>query len=140
MRGKFISQGTRQIIHKWLVAKRIFPLPVNSMRLEGIAAIGDEDHRSSAGLESPKHFTDGSSIILNVFEYFMAENQVKRRFRKREGFPGGVNNMMPWMMMPQAGTDPNNPGSGYDPNAMSTMLMNQMMQNFSLSGDKDENR
>lgn len=53
---------------------------------------------------------------------------------------GGVNNMMPWMMMPQAGTDPNNPGSGYDPNAMSTMLMNQMMQNFSLSGDKDENR
>lgn len=47
--------------------------------------------------------------------------------------------MMPWMMMPQAGADPNNPG-GYDPNAMSTMLMNQMLQNFSLSGDKDDNR
>jgi len=56
---------------------------------------------------------------------------------------GGNNNntgfgMTPWMM-PQAGGDPNSP-NGYDPTAMSNMLMNQMLQNFSLEGNKDDNR
>jgi tetratricopeptide (TPR) repeat protein len=49
-------------------------------------------------------------------------------------------NMMPWMM--QQSASPNNPNAmgGYDPNAMSNMLMNQMLQNFSLDSSKDDNR
>jgi hypothetical protein len=54
----------------------------------------------------------------------------------------GMNPMMPYMMMPQMGADPNNPnGMGnIDPNVMSSLLMNQMMQNFSLDGSKDQDR
>lgn len=47
--------------------------------------------------------------------------------------------MMPWMMQ----QNPNNPTSGnpvYDPNVMSTMLMNQMLNNFSMESNKDDNR
>ncbi len=57
------------------------------------------------------------------------------------GNNNGMNSsMMPWAMMPQA--DPSNPagGSNIDPNIMSTMLMNQMMQGFSLDGNTDKDR
>ncbi len=62
------------------------------------------------------------------------------------GMSGNNNNMgntgfgmTPWMMPQAGGSDPNSP-NGYDPNAMSNMLMNQMLQNFSLEGNKDDNR
>lgn len=45
---------------------------------------------------------------------------------------GGLN-MLPYMMMQQNG-DPNSPNA-VDPNAMSTMLMNQMMSNFNFNMD-----
>lgn len=53
---------------------------------------------------------------------------------------GGMNNN-PWayMMMPQATGDPNNPPK-IDPSVMSNLLMNQMMQNFTLGGNSEENR
>jgi tetratricopeptide (TPR) repeat protein len=56
------------------------------------------------------------------------------------GGTGGMN-AMPWMMQ---GTNPSTGGNsygagGFDPNVMSNMMMNQMLQNFTLSGDKDDN-
>lgn len=58
---------------------------------------------------------------------------------------GGSNNnqsgMNPWamMMMPQATGDPNNPyAPKIDPSVMSNMLMQQMMQNFSLDGNNSK--
>lgn len=52
---------------------------------------------------------------------------------------GGGNgmNMLPLLMMQQSGNGAT-PGSGVDPSIMSTMLMNQMMQNFSMGGDKNQ--
>lgn len=44
---------------------------------------------------------------------------------------------MPGMMGLPNGTNGNTP---FDPNIMSTMLMNQMMQNMNLSGEQGENR
>lgn len=49
---------------------------------------------------------------------------------------GGAN---PWAyMMPQMTGDPNAPK--VDPSVMSNMLMNQMMQNFNLDGNKQDNQ
>ncbi|HEY9687787.1 MAG TPA: tetratricopeptide repeat protein [Coleofasciculaceae cyanobacterium] len=58
------------------------------------------------------------------------------------GGGNGMNAMSPLMMMPQMGADPSNPnGMGnIDPSVMSNLLMNQMMQNFSLDGSKDQDR
>jgi hypothetical protein len=52
---------------------------------------------------------------------------------------GGSNgmNMMPWMMPGAMGTNGNS--STMDPNMMSTMMMNQMMQNMNLGGSSEEN-
>lgn len=44
------------------------------------------------------------------------------------------------MMMPPGNNGQPNTGETPDPGMMSDMLMEQMMQNFTLSGDKDENR
>jgi hypothetical protein len=57
----------------------------------------------------------------------------------------GMNGMnaMPWMMMPGAAGANTNGASGmggFDPSLMSTMMMNQMMQNMNMSGNSDENR
>jgi hypothetical protein len=54
----------------------------------------------------------------------------------------GMSTMLPYMMMPQMGADPSSPnGMGnIDPSVMSSLLMNQMMQNFSLDGGKDQDR
>lgn len=51
------------------------------------------------------------------------------------------NNTMNWMQ--QLPNDPNNPGNqnpyqNIDPNIMSTMMMNQMLQNFSFESKKDD--
>lgn len=53
------------------------------------------------------------------------------------GMQGGMNAAMPWMMMPQTGGAE---GQQIDPNVMSTFLMNQMMQNFSLDGGSKDDR
>jgi hypothetical protein len=60
------------------------------------------------------------------------------QFGNQNGQNNGMS-MLPFMMMP---SDPNNPNSAnkIDPNIMSNMMMNQMMQNFSLGGNKDEDR
>jgi tetratricopeptide (TPR) repeat protein len=50
---------------------------------------------------------------------------------------GGGMNMLPFMM-PQGAGDGANPMSNMDPNVMSSMMMNQMMQNFDFSGSKDK--
>jgi len=49
------------------------------------------------------------------------------------------NNWMQMMMQPQNPNDPNSMQPQFNPDMMSTMMMNQMMQNFSLdAGKKDE--
>jgi hypothetical protein len=55
---------------------------------------------------------------------------------------GGMN-AMPWMMMPGANGTNNNGAAGmggFDPSLMSTMMMNQMMQNMTLNSNSEENR
>lgn len=57
----------------------------------------------------------------------------------QNGMSGGMNggmNPMSWMMMPGMGTAGSNGSGGYDPNVMSNMMMNQMMQGFGgMGGD-----
>jgi hypothetical protein len=59
------------------------------------------------------------------------------------GMGGGGNNlnsMLPYMMMNNGGGNGgagSNTGGGLDPNFMSTMMMNQMLQNFNLDGNKN---
>src|SRR5689334_12426143 len=60
------------------------------MSLEGISAVGTEEDGASAGFKYANHFADGGAIILYVFDHFMAEDQVKGRRRKRNIFPGGI--------------------------------------------------
>lgn len=57
------------------------------------------------------------------------------------GGAGGMNPMM-YMMAPQGQGDPNNPnGMGnIDTSIMSNVIMNQMLQNFSLDSGKDQDR
>lgn len=51
---------------------------------------------------------------------------------------GGLNPWMYLMQQPQ-GNNPNNSMPSIDPNVMSNLLMNQMMQNFSLEGSRPDN-
>lgn len=57
----------------------------------------------------------------------------------QNGMSGGMNggmNPMSWMMMPGMGAAGSNGSGGYDPSAMSNMMMNQMMQGFGgMGGD-----
>lgn len=53
----------------------------------------------------------------------------------QNGMNGGMN-PMGWMMMPGMGAAGTNGSGGYDPNVMSNMMMNQMMQGFGgMGGD-----
>src|SRR5688572_23557334 len=68
------------------------------MGLKRIAAIRAEDNSASAGFprhrvgtsEDADHFSDGSTVILYVFDHFMAEDQVERPGRKRKAFTCGI--------------------------------------------------
>ncbi len=90
MWSKFISQGAREIIYEQLIAEMIFSLPINSMCLEGIAAVWAKENDTPSGFEDANHFVDGGAVTLYVFDHFVAENQVKGPGRKREEFSGGV--------------------------------------------------
>src|SRR4026209_238049 len=98
MRRQFIARAAPQIIHKELVAEIIFALPVNSMRLKWIAAIGAEDDSPPAGsprlrvgtAKGTNYFANRRAVILYVFDHFMAENQVKRRRGEGKGFSSRV--------------------------------------------------
>jgi hypothetical protein len=68
------------------------------MRLEGITAIRAKDDGPSAGLEYADHLTYRGTVILYVFDHFMAEDQVKRRGGKRDEFPGSIENV--WRIDP----------------------------------------
>jgi hypothetical protein len=61
--------------------------------LKRIAAIGDEDQDTSAGLKHTDHLTDREAVILDVLEHLMAEDQVKGRGREREALPGSIDNV-----------------------------------------------
>src|SRR5690348_10394106 len=63
------------------------------MCFKGITSIRAEESNPSAGFEDADHFTDRAAVILYVFNYFVAEDQVKGPGRKRNKFPGGVENM-----------------------------------------------
>lgn len=56
---------------------------------------------------------------------------------QNNGTMGGMN-PMGWMMMPGMNSGANGAG-GYDPNVMSNMMMNQMMQGFGMGGDGSGN-
>ncbi len=57
------------------------------------------------------------------------------------GQMGGNSGFNPMMGgMPGGESFGGNPMGNIDPNVMSSLLMNQMMQNFSLDGNKDDNR
>ena len=60
------------------------------MRFEGIAAIRTKDDDTSTRLEHADHLADRGAVILYVFDHFMAEDQVEGLGRKRDEFPGGI--------------------------------------------------
>src|SRR6185503_12442301 len=63
------------------------------MCLEWVAAIGNEENNASTRPEDTDHFADRGAIILDVFDYFVAKDQIKRRRRKRDGFACCINNV-----------------------------------------------
>src|SRR5512133_377283 len=79
----------------------ISPVPINSMRFKRITAIRAEERNPSAGLprrgvgtsEEADHLADRRAIILDMFDHFVAEDQVKRRGKERDKFPCRVYDM-----------------------------------------------
>src|SRR5919106_764680 len=55
------------------------------MRFKWIAAIWTKQNDASTGFQGTDHFKDRGVVILYVFNHLMAEDQVKRPGRKREG-------------------------------------------------------
>lgn len=90
MRGQPVAQQARQVIDERDVAKAVMSTPVNAMRLEGVANIRDENHRPAARFKDPYHLLRGAAVVGDVFEDFVAENQVENGSRIRQGFSGGI--------------------------------------------------
>ena len=47
------------------------------MCFERIAAVGAEENDASTGNEGAYHLVDRQAVVLDVFDHFMAEDQVK---------------------------------------------------------------
>src|SRR5690606_7964098 len=88
-------------IDEEFITKAIFPFPVDAVRLEGISAVGAKDDGASARVQYTDHFADGGAVVLDVFDHFVAEDQVERPGRKRDAFPGGVEDV--WRVGPRFG-------------------------------------
>ena len=93
VRSKFIAQISRQVIDKGLVAEMIFAFPVNAMGLEGITAVGTEQNDPSAGFQDPDHLMDAKPVVIDMFDDFMAQDQVIGIFFERQIFPTGVDDI-----------------------------------------------
>ena len=78
MRRERIPPIARQIIDEQLVAEIIFPLPINSMRFNGVASFLSEQYKPPAWLQNTNHFADGGAVVLHVFDHLVAEDQVAR--------------------------------------------------------------
>src|SRR5215510_3308822 len=63
------------------------------MRLKGITAVWAKNHGTTTKPKDANHFTGGGMIILDVFDHFVTEDQVKGRGRKRNKLPRGVEDM-----------------------------------------------
>ena len=76
----------------------VFPAPVDAVRLEGIAAVRDEEHNPPARSSRRRigtsqhthHLTRGERVVLDVFEHLVAEDQVKSGIGVGQLFPRRV--------------------------------------------------
>ena len=63
------------------------------MSFKGVAAVRDKDDGPSTRPEQAHHFLDGRTVILDMFEHFVAEDQVESPGRERDEFPSRVDDM-----------------------------------------------
>lgn len=66
-------------------------------------------------------------------DWMMMQMMQGQNSGQNNGMMGGGMNPMSWMMMP--GMNGANGNNNYDPNIMSNMMMQQMMQGFGMGGD-----
>ena len=77
MRSKAVTQPAWQVIHQGNVPKVVFAAPVDAMRLERVTAIGDKDNHPSSRTQHPHHFNHCLAVILDMFQHFVAQDQIK---------------------------------------------------------------
>jgi hypothetical protein len=68
----------------------IGPAPINAVCLERVASVRHKQDEPSAWTQYPYHLFSCQTVIPNVLEYFMGQNQVKAGVRKRQILYCGV--------------------------------------------------
>jgi hypothetical protein len=95
---------------------------------------------------TPPPFSQSQSMVdsmrqgmqgMSPQDWMMLQMMQSQNNGQNNGTMGGMNPMS-WMMMPGMNGGANGSG-GYDPNVMSNMMMNQMMQGFGMGGDNSGN-
>ncbi len=64
----------------------VAPAPVDPMRFKRVAAVGTKKHDASARLQHPHHLRNCGLIVLHVFQYLVAEDQVDTAALERQIF------------------------------------------------------
>ncbi|MPN23673.1 hypothetical protein SDC9_171066 [bioreactor metagenome] len=77
MRGQAVTQFPREIVDKGDVTKVILTAPVDAVSLKAIAAVGAENHHTSAGFEGAHDLVSAFMVVLNVFQYLVTQDQIK---------------------------------------------------------------
>ncbi len=79
-----------QIVDQRDIAEPIAPVPEDAVRLEGIAAIGDEDHGPAARTQHPRELGHGLPVVGDVLEHLVGQDQVEAVVGERQTLAGGA--------------------------------------------------
>ncbi len=93
MWSQFVTQFAGQPVDEGRVAKMVLAFPIVPMSLKRITAVRTEKDNSSTGFEHTHHFTNRLTIVLNMFQNFMAKNQIEKIFSRWHIFSGGTKNV-----------------------------------------------
>ena len=101
-----IPQAVRQVIDEWLVAEAVLTSPIDSVLFYWIPAVRTEDQYASAGFRNANHLGHDESIVCDMFDHLVAQNEVECRVRERKSLADALNNAVGswscWLKRPKA--------------------------------------
>ncbi len=90
VRSQPIAPGARQVINEQLVPEAILAVPIDAVGLERVAPVRAEQCNAAMRLQHPYHFLNGRTVILDMLDDLVAQDQVEALRVEREIFAGCI--------------------------------------------------
>lgn len=92
--GEAVAKRHGEVVDEGDVAEFVLAAPVDAVLFDRVPAVGAEDDDAAAGAGDAGHLGHGQAIILDMFNHFIAKDEVEAVAGEREGFADGLDDAL----------------------------------------------